>query len=305
MHEINLAQMDLNLLLILDTLLKERHVSRAAKKLGRTQPALSHALGRLREMFQDDILVRAGGDLKLTPKAEQLTVELPRLLQSLQQLFDVEATFRPETSKKTFRLGGPDFAAALLAPLATHMSQKTPNASVEFVLASQGMFRDLVEGRLDAAVAPTISAQNDGLVSEDLGDLNWVVYARKGHPAFRGWNAKRWVEFPHIQVRTPSSSESPVERAAREKNLKRQIGAIVPQFFMAASLLSKTDYLMTVPQSVLEPLAQKFELKAMTVPFKIEPISMALHYPSTKKGDPANQWFREHVKATYLATFGK
>ncbi len=117
MREINLKQIDLNLLVVLDVLLEERNVTRAAQRMGRTQSATSHALSRLRELFDDPLLVRDGWGMKTTLCAEQLRSNLRRVLGEVQGLFVESETFDPQTATRNFVLAVPDLLGALLPVL--------------------------------------------------------------------------------------------------------------------------------------------------------------------------------------------
>ena len=202
MHEIDIAATDLNLLVVLDVLLQERNVTRAAKRLHRTQSATSHALGRLREQLGDPILVRVGGEMRPTPKAERLAGEVSRILRTIGRVLAQEGAFDPATTDRVFTLAGPDFIAATLPFLLAHMAKVTPTAGVELVPAAPGMLRDVADGRVDVAIAPASVPKPDGLRSADLVSLDWAVYARGDHPAARAWGVKAWAAYPHVRVRT-------------------------------------------------------------------------------------------------------
>ena len=146
MHEIDVSATDLNLLVVLDVLLQERNVTRAAKRLHRTQSATSHALGRLREQLGDPLLVRVGGEMRPTPKAEQLAGEVSRILRTIARVLAQRGAFDPATTDRVFTLAGPDFVAATLPVLIARMAKLTPAAGVELVPAGAGG-----DGRADRA----------------------------------------------------------------------------------------------------------------------------------------------------------
>lgn len=299
MHEIDLSQTDLNLLVVLDVLLQERNVTRAAKRLHRTQSAMSHALARLRDQLGDPILVRVGGEMRPTPKAERLGSEVSRLLRTIQRVLGQEAAFDPQTTDRVFTLAAPDFVAAVMPALVERMAKETPNAGVELAPPARGMFRDLADGRYDLVVAPKQREEMEGILSEPAGSLHWVVFARKGHPALASWGADAWMKWPHIRVRTSSDSESPVDRAARAQGLTRRPGTFLPHFLLAPPLLAATNLLMTVPREVLAQVAPRFDLVTLESPVKLEPISLAIHWSAQLDRDPAITWFRATVKSAF------
>lgn len=306
MHPIDIAATDLNLLVVLDVLLQERNVTRAAKRLHRTQSATSHALGRLRDQLGDPILVRVGGEMRPTPRAERLAGEVSRVLRTIGRVLAQEGAFDPATTDRVFTLAGPDFVAATLPFLLARMAKETPFAGVELVPAGPGMLRDVADGRVDVAVAPTSVSKADGLRRASLVVLEWAVYARGDHPAVRAWNAKVWAAYPHVRVRTSSGGESPVDAAARAQKLSRRTGPYLPHFLLAPPLLARTDLLMTVPRAVLADVAPRFGLVALPCPVELAPVELSMFWSEQLDRDPAIMWFRqilsEAAKGAFAAT---
>ncbi|MFZ4739060.1 MAG: LysR substrate-binding domain-containing protein [Bradymonadia bacterium] len=303
MREIDISRTDLNLLVVLDTLLQERNVTRAARRLHRTQSATSHALGRLREQLGDPILVRVGGEMRPTPKAERLAGEVSRILRTIGRVLAQEGAFDPATTDRVFTLAGPDFVAATLPVLLAHMAKATPGAAVELIPAGPGMLRDVADGRVDVAIAPTTIPKTDGVRSATLVVLDWAVYARGDHPAVRAWNAKAWASYPHVRVRTPSGGESPVDVAARSQKLSRIKGPYLPHFLLAPPLLARTDLLMTVPRAVLADVAPRFGLVALPCPVKLAPIELSMFWSAQLDRDPAVEWFRRVLSESAADVF--
>lgn len=305
MHTIDVTKTDLNLLVVLDVLLQERNVTRAAKRLHRTQSATSHALGRLREQLGDPILVRVGGEMRPTPKAERLAEEVSRLLRTIGRVLAQEGAFDPATTDRVFTLAGPDFVAATLPALLARMATSTPSAGVELTPAGRFMLRDVADSRVDVAIAPASAPTSDGLCSAPLLALDWAVYARADHPAARAWSAKAWASYPHIRVRTSSGGESPVDSAARARKLERRAGPYLPHFLLAPPLLARTDLLMTVPRAVLADVAPRFGLVALPCPVKLAPIELSMFWSAQLDRDPAITWFREVLRGAAEEVFAR
>ncbi|MCK6545515.1 LysR family transcriptional regulator [Myxococcota bacterium] len=290
MQVIDLAAADLNLLVVLDVLLEERNVTRAARRLHRTQSATSHALARLRDMLGDPILVRVGSEMRPTPRAERLGPEVSRLLKTIGRVLGEESVFDPKTSDRVFTIAAPDFVAAALPSLVERMSVDARGVSLELVPVGRSTFRDVADGRFDLAITPP--RRDDALRSVALVSLDWAVYAREGHPAIDAWGPRAWAEHAHVRIRTSSDAESPVDRAARAKKLTRKRGPVLPHFLLAPPLLARTDLLMTVPRAVLADVAPRFGLVALPCPVKLPPIELALAWSAQLDRDPANAWFR-------------
>lgn len=303
MHDFDISTTDLNLLVVLDVLLQERNVTRAAKRLHRTQSATSHALARLREQLGDPILVRVGGAMRPTPKAERLAGEVSRLLLTIRRVLAQEGGFEPRTTDRVFTLSGPDFVAATLPMLLARMAIQTPSAGVELVPAAPGMLRDVADGRVDLAIAPNSAPKADGLRSEALVSLDWAVYARRDHPAVKSWGVRAWSAYPHVRVRTSSGGASPVDAAARARKVERRAGPYLPHFLLAPPLLARTDLLMTVPRAVLADVAPRFGLVALPCPVKLAPIELAMFWSAQLDRDPAITWFRKTVRQASAETF--
>ncbi|MEM9490458.1 MAG: LysR family transcriptional regulator [Myxococcota bacterium] len=292
MNDIDIAQTDLNLLVVLDVLLQERSVTRAARRLHRTQSAMSHALGRLRDQLGDPLLVRVGGEMRPTPKAELLAPELTRLLKSIRRVLSQDSAFDPATTERTFTLAAPDFVAAAFPALVARMAADTPGAGVELIPAGQGMLRDVADGRYDLAVAPPRLRRTDGLSSEAVASLDWAVFARAEHPAITGWGARAWAAYPHVRVRTSPTAASPVDAAARARRLVRKPGPTLPHFLLGPPLVARTDLLMTVPRAILAEVAPRFGLVELPCPVKLAPIELAMYWSAQLDRDPAISWFR-------------
>jgi DNA-binding transcriptional LysR family regulator len=173
------------------------------------------------------------------------------------------------------------------------MAQETPSAGVELVPAGPGMLRDVADGRVDVAVAPTAVSKAEGVCSAALVALEWAVYARGDHPAVRAWNAKAWAAYPHVRVRTSSGGESPVDVAARAQKLARRTGPYLPHFLLAPPLLARTDLLMTVPRAVLADVAPRFGLVALPCPVQLAPVELSMFWSEQLDRDPAITWFRQ------------
>jgi len=296
MNDINLHQLDLNLLVILDVLLQERHVTRAAKRLHRTQSAVSHALSRLRTQLGDPLLVRVGGEMRITPRAEQLAPELHRLLLSIQRLYTPVQPWDPTTSQRTFRLATPDF---LLPHLLIQTETQAPGIQIEMLRPTLSLVRELVNGHLDLMLVAPDQDLDNSLLLEGHFTLPWVVFARRGHPAISDWDLKTWLRYRHIRIQTSSSHpEGPVDHALRKIGKTRELGPSLSHFSLVPPLLTHTDLLFTIPFAVLAELQKPFDLVALPCPFPIPPVELTLASNKQFQKYPPLMWFRGLVKTT-------
>jgi DNA-binding transcriptional LysR family regulator len=301
MNRVHLWSFDLNLLVVLDVLLQERSVTRAAERLGRTQSAISHALNRLRDALGDELLVRDGRRMRPTARAEALADVLPRVLDLLAQSLAESEPFDAASTTRVFRLAAPDFVGGVLPDLLSAVRAEAPGARVELVAVTRGARRDIAEGRYDGLVAPPHLA-GEGLTTSALGASPWRVYGRADHPAFARWDAESWAAWPHLQVRTTGPDEGPVASAAARAGVVRSVGAVVPTFALAPGILARTDLLLTVPEIAM--VGADTGLASQAVPFELPPMPMALHRSAIVGDEPGAAWFLERVEGVLRHLLG-
>lgn len=295
MNEIQLRQINLNLLVVLDVLLQVQSVTQTAQRLGRTPSAISHALNQLRDLLDDELLVRDGRRMILTVRAKNLAKTLPRMLQQLERTLAGPEAFIPETSNRTFRLAAPDFIAPLIPHLLQDVGMRAPAIKVELTPFSASAIRELAENQYDALIAPS-AVQDERLRGQSLGSYPWAVYGRADHPAFETWSLDAWASYPHLQIRTSIlHGQGPITRQAIALGIERQVGAIVPSFTMAAPILAQTDLLLTIPTMIMSGVAPIYQLAQRSPPFEIPRMGLSLFRSATLGNEPAVQWFLERV----------
>ncbi len=299
MEEIQLQQVDLNLLVVLDVLLRERSVTRAAQQLHLTPSAVSHALRRLRELFGDELLVRDGRRMRPTVRAEGLVESLPRVLQQVARTIAAPEPFKPATSTRTFRLAAPDFIAPLVPLLLQEVGSEAPGVRVELAPFSSTVVREFVEGRYDALVAPSV-IQDEGLRGLPLGSWPWAVYGRAGHPAFADWSLKSWSAYPHLQIRTSIlRGRGPIDHRTSKLGIRRLVGAVIPHFSMAAPILAQTNLLFTVPSMIMRSTVVAYRLESRDVPFDLPKMGLSLFRSAVGGDEPGVRWFLKRVEAVF------
>lgn len=290
-----LSKIDLNLLVVLDVLLREKSVGRAANKLNLTSSAVSHALKRLRLLFDNELLVRDGRRMVPTERGQSLAETLPSLLAQVEHTFAAPEPFDPATSTRSFRLAAPDFITPLLPHLLTIIADEAPGVSVELAAYSPAAALDINQGRYDALIAPTFK-QNDDLRGVELGSWPWVTFGRKDHPGFLEWSLESWARFPHLQVSAYSpSGRNPIDLAVLKLGTKRNIGTVVPHFSMAAPILSETNMLLTAPSVAMFGTTAVYGLSQHELPFDLPPIRLSLFHSARYGDQPEIRWFRTHL----------
>jgi DNA-binding transcriptional LysR family regulator len=296
--EASLRDVDLNLLVALDALLATRSVTAAARRLRLGQPAMSHALGRLRTLFGDPLLVRAGRGLEPTPRAEALTAPLGRLLRDTEQLLRVEESFDPARSRRAFRLVCPDLTLAALPDVLAAIAAVAPHVRLEVRQPNAGAVEALASGGDDLALSaqPGPAADAPGFVQRTLGTIDWAIFLRARHPLAlaraRKLTVAAWLAQPHVVVRTGSSSPSLVERVIAAAGHTRHVGLVAPGFLAAAQVVARTNFVLAAPRQLLAPVAAELGLVTRAPPLALPSIPAVALWPERLHLDPGHRWFR-------------
>jgi DNA-binding transcriptional LysR family regulator len=295
-HAMNLASIDMNLLVALDALLSEGHVGRAARRIGRSQPATSHALGRLRGLFSDPLLVRVGSRMELTPRAISLRESVAETLQRVRSLFVPEG-FEPRKSRRRFALMMQDHVAHLILPALVHrVHSSAPGVRLD-VLPWRSP-RSIRSERLQS-IDLLISCSTEeipGFQREALfADTEVIVVRSRHHSAYRMKNLKTFLSSMHVAVVGRGLKEDPVDTWLREEGMARQIVLSVPGYLQALQAVAQSDLVAFVPKRLAEYLAKPLSLAL--IPPSIDPgeYEEGLFYPRRALKDPSSFWLRSLV----------
>lgn len=304
MSGIELRALDLNLLVALDALLQEQSVTRAARRVGVGQSAMSHSLRRLRELVGDPLLVRVGRQMRPTPRAERLAGPLRQKLGELQRLLGDEGGFDPETSTRRFRLVCSDLLASFLPALLARMRASAPGVTLEVRLPTRGVADALLtEGGADDLGLGPSQPDTPGLKQRGLGRIDWVVLARGDHPvSVAGLTRASWTRYPHVLVRTGNASANRVAGAILGEGLERRIGLVVPSFLMAPYAVSETDLLYTAPRQLVAKQARQLGLAVLEPPVALPWVTVFQVWPERLGADAAHRWLRDVVAEVVRAT---
>lgn len=290
-----LRRMDLNLLLTLHALLAEQHVTRAAVRLHKSQPAVSHALAQLRERFQDPLLIRRGAGMVLTPRAQELQAPLTQALQQLNGLLQ-DPTFNPLNAVRRMRVAMSDYAAHLvLAPLIQRIRAEAPQMDVVVCQASRAtMLFQLADGEIDLAlgVFPTPSPD---IAFETLFQEQFVSLCDASSlPATGELSLAQWLNRPHVLVATQADAPNEIDTALAALGLRRRIALVLPHWQVATDMLMGTDLLLTMASRAIGAKAHP-SLARFAPPFALPTFAFQQAWHVRRQTDAAHRWFRSVV----------
>ena len=284
----------LDLLRLFQHLHRERHLTRAARRAGLSQPAMSRALGRLRELFGDPLFVRAAGGMVPTPRAEAIAPEVRTLLDSAKALLQ-PVSFDPAVLDRTFVIGTTDYLEADLLPaLASNLARVAPQVTLSTrpLGDAVSVLESLAAGRFDLIVGPRPTLPSE-LTSQHLFDDTFVCALREGHPRVgKRLSLERFLELGHVLIAPRGAPGGPVDRALERRGLSRRVAARTQSFLSAPLLVARTDLVLTGPARVLRPLAPLLGLRLLPPPLPLDSFAVHQGWHPRAQNDAAHRWFR-------------
>ncbi len=296
----DLANLDMNLLKVLNTLIEEQNVTRTGERLGRTQPAISNALNRLRNLLGDDLLVRGPGGLALTPRAEALRTPLHDLMQLAEICVSETAQFDPSTASGVLRIGLPDrLSLSVLPPLVKRFSEAAPGVSLHVKTADRDQTISLFDdNEIDLALGWPDNLPSH-LQSEWLFDEELVCVCRNGHPVLsrsKPFDAEALVSYPHIVVSATGGQRAAFDNLLADRGLERTAKVFVAGFSAVPELLCTSDMIAVFTKRLATIFGQSHGLIHMELPLELGPLGHLLVWPSRFDGDPRHSWCRDQIR---------
>ena len=276
----NLRTIDLNLLVLLQALLEERHVSRAARRVGLSQPAMSNALDRCRQMFGDPLLERRGTAMRLTARAEVLRRSLTETLAQVDALVDQEPPGLDRIERTVTLVVADALAAVLIEPLLAATATAAPGITLAVRAWTSGAaaLADVASGVVDIAVSVFRPGAPRGVLVEKMIDERYLLAGCAGHPALAEGAAQTWLDYPHVVVSADGATRTDVDDILAAMQTARRVGVAVPSFLLVPDLLRSSQMLALLPSLMLTG-DRAAGLMTMTPPTAISgfPIEMAVH----------------------------
>lgn len=294
----DLHGIDLNLLVAFDALMAERSVTRAGKRIGRTQPAMSAALARLRGLFGDELFVRSPSGLQPTQRASDLAEPLSRALNEISRTLDYTQSFDPATSSQSFHLALSDHPAFLLLPRLTEtLRSRAPNVTLR---VSAFTHRDDAVSILDAGEAdltigvPPRQPVGGRILSQPLFEERFVCVLRRGHPVASGpLDLPTFLSLSHVLVSPEGERFGQVDAALAATGQRRKIALSLPQMYAAPAIIASSDMISTLMQGVVTGSAFRDELLLLPPPIELSPARFVLSWHRRNDAHPIQRWMRD------------
>lgn len=294
MHGMNIRDFDLNLLHVFEAVMATGHVGRAAERLGLSQPAVSHALTRLRAVLHDPLFVRAGGGVRPTPRVEQFGRFVAAALHTLDAGLQEAERFDPASTQRRFVVHMSDLATGqLLPPLMAALRERAPALRLEVQqLAGEAIAPALEEGRLDLAFG--YLPQLSGMHGAPLIDERYVVLLRDDHPLRPQLTQREALDALHfILVQGHAEPAKALERLG----LAPRIRLTIPHFAVVPPLLKATDLAVIMPEGPARRYAEAAGgLAVLALALGLPPLAIGIHWVWRMHKDPGHRWLRELVQ---------
>jgi DNA-binding transcriptional LysR family regulator len=298
----NISGIDLNLLVAFEALMDERHVGRAARRVGLSQPALSNAIARLRSRLEDPLFVRTGRGMMPSPRAEQLAVPIRAALAQLRLTFAAPNSFDPSVSAQSYRIGMSDDVELRLVPvlsramLSGELQMQTRRLDRLFTVP-EGELRN---GTLDLAIGYFADARYlaPGLVMMPLSEEANVVIARRGHPM---WKHKLTVEgfarLDHAAVIYRNQLWGLVDNELASRGLRRRLRLALPHCLSVLHAVASSDLVGCIQESVMKEFGKGLQLRSCPEPLGLPPFVLRMVWHRQRDNDPSHAWLRKLIIA--------
>lgn len=298
--------LDLNLLLTFEALMRTRSVTLAGEQIGVSQSATSAALQRLREAFGDPLFVRTPSGMQPTALAANVAPEISSILERIRQIVEGSRSFDPEKTKHTFRILLSDIAQITLLPDFMRMlRRRAPHVElVNMSLPLRHAKEALAAGELDLAVG-FIPELGPDYHRQSLGQETWTCLVGAGHPTIgESMSTQQYFEASHLSYRPPASIHSSLDQLLAQslegRSGKRRVALSVPYFSGLAFIVARTDLVLTVPRALASAMTTMAAVRIVELPFELPLIELNMQWHDQLHRDPANAWFRKVFAASYL-----
>lgn len=292
---------DLNLLIVFKALAESLNTTKAGKQLGLSQPAVSHALKRLRSTFDDDLFVRASRGLVPTPRALEILPAVLKILEESALLFAGDQSFDPQSSTRVFKIATTDYFETIALPgLLAHLRERAPGVQIITRPLHGSLPKEELEaGSIDLAIAGYFGALPEGYYKQLLFKDDFVcVSGEKKFGGKQGMSVKEYADSKHILISPSGDMKSKSEAILKRHGHAQEFVAGISSFSAPGWVVAETDYLLTCPRRLAQTFGRYLPVKVRELPFKMEEISVVQVWHLRNHKDPAHVWLRGTIKKT-------
>lgn len=297
---------DLNLLPVFVALMEERSVTRAANRLGITQPALSNSLNRLRAMLRDPLFIRERYGIKPTQLAEDIAPTIQTALAQLHEVVVHQQDFEPARAERQFLIAPNSYVEMVLMPaVVARLREQAPGIRLRMTPFGNDLAETGVVSGTTAMVLGRVVAPPDNLVVQHLMDEGLACVVRRDHPDVGEFLSRdQYESLKHVNVLPPGRIRAGLFQALREQNLQREVVVSVTHFLAVPEMIALTDYCATLPLLICRGLERDQRLKVLPSPVDLGTFPVELAWHVRYRHDPAHKWLRAVITDTARSLSG-
>ncbi|MBB1228178.1 LysR substrate-binding domain-containing protein [Pantoea pleuroti] len=291
---------DLNLLPVLLVMMEERNVTRAAERLGITQPALSNALNRLRETLNDPLFIRERYGMRPTPKAEQLAQVVGAALSSIDKVILGQQNFDPLNATRLFTLAPNSYVEFIMMPaIVARLRSCAPGIRLRLTPFGNDVTETgVISGNTDMVLGRIVEPP-DNLVVQHLMNEGLACVIRADHPLVgENLSAEQYEQLKHVNVLPPGRMRAGLYQALEQRGLRRQVAVSVTHFLAVPEMIAVTDYCATLPRLICQHLSRDQRLRIVPAPVDLGTFPVEMGWHARYRDDPAHRWFRTLITET-------
>lgn len=293
---INLRTIDLNLLVIFEALYATKNTSRAAERLGMSQPAVSNALARLRDLIGDPLFVRQSRGLKPTMKAQEVIGPVREALSMIGRQFVAGSSIDLSTYRRQFRIVITDpYEPIMMPPIVRVVAAEAPGVEIECIQPTAGFAELLREGSIDLACS-VFPVDTTDLVVKSLGQTDFVIVSRRDHPAItKPLDRATFLTLPQITIGRELRGMTGIEKVHITQNINRRTPYAAAKIWSIPPMVERTDLIAFLPRRFAEEVAGNFHLDLHEVPIEMELQHGYIMWHVNSEHDPGHRWLRESM----------
>ena len=293
----NIKNFDLNLLVVFKTLFEEKNVTKASKKMGITQPAMSNALNRLRYLVKDELFIRGPRGMRPTPRANDLSLPIQSALNNLESSLS-SINFNPKTTKKLYRISMSDDVAPIILPNLVNFIEKNSPESSLCIRSEQGneAIKLLDNNEIDFAVG-RFESVGSRFGYSDLFTEEYVCILKKNHPFSKEMKLSidQYLQAKHLRVAPMDAPIHPIDRALSQLNLEREISVRIDLITLAPVIIKNTDLILTLPSKTAQRMAKNYDFKIIELPLDLERRKTKMVWHKELTNHPTFDWIKNQI----------